>query len=72
MHGLGLSLRSKLLLFAIYAGSAIWVYSERGWAQMNEIIRIPVIDYIAVFVLAGIFWLGLAVARRLKPVSSEQ
>lgn len=72
MHGLGLSLRAKLLLFAIYAGSALWVYSERGWAQMNEIIRIPVIDYIAVFVLAGIFWLGLAVARKLRPATAVQ
>ena len=67
MHGLGLSLRTRFGITALFVASVIWVYSERGWAQLNEIIRIPAIDYIAVFVLAGIFWLGLAIARRLKP-----
>ena len=67
MHGVGLSLRTRIGLIGVYAASVIWVYSERGLAQLNEIIRIPAIGYIAVFVLAGIFWLILAVARRLKP-----
>ena len=31
--------------------------------MLNEIIRIPVIDYLAVFILAGLFWLGLWLAR---------
>lgn len=66
MHGLGLSLRTRIGLLAVFAGSVVWVYSERGWAQVNEIIRIPAIDYIAVFALAGIFWLGLAAARRVQ------
>lgn len=66
MHGLGLSRRVRFGLLGIFIACVLWVYSDRGWVQMNEIIRIPLIDYLAVFLLAGIFWLGLAIARRFK------
>jgi hypothetical protein len=33
---------------------------------LNEILRIPLIEYAAVFVLAGIFGLGLWVAKWVK------
>lgn len=70
MHGLGLSIRSRALLLSGYIGGVLWVYSERGWAQLNEIFRIPLIDYLAVFVLAGIIGLGLWVARRFRTRST--
>lgn len=66
MHGLGLSRLARGLILATYIGSVLWVYSERGWAQLNEIIRIPIIDYLAVVVLAAIFGLGLWVAGRIR------
>jgi hypothetical protein len=66
MHGLGLSRWVRWALLFTYIGAALWVYSERGWAYINEIVRIPVIDYIAVLVLAGIFWLGLWLARLIN------
>jgi hypothetical protein len=66
MHGLGLSLRVKSILLAIFAGLVLLVYSDRGWAQLNEIIRIPMIDYILVFVLAGIFWVGIKIAEKVR------
>ena len=31
------------------------------------ILSIPFIDYLGVFLLAGLFWLGLTVAKRLTP-----
>lgn len=68
MHGLGLSLGNRLILLGLYAGAVLWVYSERGWNQLNEIIRIPLIDYVAVLVLAGLIWLGCEIARRLGTV----
>ena len=77
MHGLGLPRWSKWGIVAIFVGSVIWIYSDRGLAQLNEIIRIPAIEYLAVFVLAGLIWLGLWLAGivrgRLNPstVSSE-
>lgn len=66
MHGLGLSIRTRLLILAGFVASALFVYSQRGWGSLNEIVRIPLIDYLAVFVLAGLFWLGLRIARSLR------
>ena len=66
MHGLGLGRWARLAIFGAYAAAVLWVYSERGWAQLNEIVRIPLIDYVAVFVLAGLFGGGLWVARRVR------
>jgi hypothetical protein len=66
MHGLGLSRWVRWVLLFIYIGTVLWVYSERGWSYLNEIIRIPVIDYSAILVLAGLFWLGLRLAKLIR------
>ena len=66
MHGLGLSRWVKWALLFIYVVLVLLVYSERGWDKLNEIIRIPLIDYLAVFILAGLFWLGLWLARLVR------
>jgi hypothetical protein len=57
MHGLKLRSWMKYVILLIYLGAVGIVYNQRGWAQLNEIIRIPLIDYLAVFILAGILWL---------------
>lgn len=73
MHGIGLSRWARGLILAAYSGLALWVYSGRGWGNLNEIIRIPVIEYLAVFVLAGLFGAGLWVARRMhRPAAMEK
>jgi len=72
MHGLGLKRWQKIVFFAIYAGAALWVYSGRGWAQLNEIIRIPLIEYVLVFVLALLIGGGLWVARRVGLAQSQE
>jgi hypothetical protein len=73
MHGLGLSRWARGLILAAYSGLALWVYNGRGWGNLNEIIRIPVIEYLAVFVLAGLFGAGLWVARRMhRPVAIQK
>jgi uncharacterized integral membrane protein len=64
MHGLGLSLRTRGAILAAYIGAIILVYSDRGWAQVNEVIRIPAIDYVLVFVIAGILALAFRVYER--------
>jgi len=56
----------KWALLILYIGLALLVYSERGWDKLNEIVRIPVIDYLAVLILAGVFWLGLMIARLVR------
>ena len=66
MHGLGLSRWVRALLFAAYVAAVLAVYSQRGWNQLDEIVRIPMIDYLAVVVLAGLFGSGMWTVRRLK------
>ena len=66
MHGLGLSRRWRWAFGGAYVASAVFVYSQRGWIQLNEIIRIPAIEYLAVFLLAGIVWLGMLIVRTLS------
>lgn len=67
MHGLGLRNWAKWATLALYCAGVMYVYSDRGWAKVNEVIRIPLIDYLLVFSLAGIISLGLWAARKLWP-----
>jgi hypothetical protein len=66
MHGLGWSRRVRWLVAGVYIAAAVFVYSSRGWAQLNEIVRIPVIEYLLVFVMAGLIALGLWIAGRFR------
>lgn len=68
MYGLGLSLVVEGLFVALYIGGALAVYSQLGWARLNEIVRIPLIEYVLVFALAwligGVLWLVRRVQGR--------
>jgi hypothetical protein len=66
MHGLGLRAWAKWLILAAYIGAVLAVYSQAGWGRLNEIIRIPVIEYLSVVVLALLFGAGLRIAGALK------
>jgi hypothetical protein len=66
MHGVGLKLWTKLVVLAAYFGAVVAVYSQLGWSRISEIARIPVVDYLAVLVLAGLMGGGLWIARRLQ------
>ncbi len=66
MNGLGLSLPSRLLILGGYVGSALFVYGNMGLHRLNEVVRIPLIEYGSMFVLAGLFWLGLRIARTVR------
>jgi hypothetical protein len=59
MHGLGLALWQRWGFLLAYVGLVVLVYSQRGWEYLNEIVRIPAIDYVLVFVIAGIIWVGM-------------
>ena len=71
MNGLGLSLKARLLILAAFIVSTLWVYSGRGWIKLNEIIRIPLIEYLAVFLLAGLIGGGLWLAKRIRGVGKN-
>ena len=64
MHGLGLARPLRIGIFSLYAAAALWVYSGRGLANIHQITWIPVIEYLGVFILAGLFGGGLWLARR--------
>ncbi len=65
-HGLGFSIRTRWAFLLTYVGLALLVYSQRGWEYLDEIFRIPLIDYVAVLILAGVMWLGLRVANWIR------
>jgi hypothetical protein len=66
MHRLGLSRLARGGLLAAYITRSLYIYNSRGRDKLNEIIRIPVIDYVAVLLLAGIFWTGLWLVRLVR------
>ncbi len=65
MHGLRLSRLLRWVILALYVAAALLVYRGRGWIQLNEIVRIPLIEYVAVFALAGLIGGGLWLYDRL-------
>lgn len=66
LHGLGLSRLTRAVVLALYAISILLVYSERGWAQLNEIIRIPVILYGLALLIGALLFIGTRLNRRRK------
>jgi hypothetical protein len=56
----------KWVFTGLFLGGALVVYSSRGWLQLNEILRIPLIEYLVVFVLAGLVALGIWIVDRFR------
>lgn len=71
MHGLGWSRAVRGAVLAAYLGGAVWVYAGRGLAHLNEPFRIPIIDYLGVFILVLLLWGPMVVAKRLKARSTS-
>ena len=69
MHGLGWSRPVRALVLAAYVAGVPAVYAPLGWGRLNEVLRIPLIDYAAVFALAAIIGgiLGLLRLRAGTP-----
>ena len=74
MYGLGLSKIARFALVGVYCAAVVFVYSARGLGKLNEIIRIPAIDYLLVFVLtaliAGPMWLYKRFAVKIPVLPS--
>jgi len=76
IHGLGLERWSKRAIYVAFLVSALAVYglTERRLAGLNDVIRIPVIDYLLILIIYGIFWLIFALLRgfaRLRPAQPD-
>ena len=72
MYGLGWSRPVRTGVLLAYAGLITLVYSGRGWSKVNETLRIPVIEYLAVFALAWLIAGGHWLWRRLRPARSSE
>jgi len=66
MHGLGLKAWIRWAILALYVGGALLTYGQLGWARLNEIVRIPLIEYLAVAVLALVITAGLRLAEWIQ------
>lgn len=71
MHGLGLSLRARGLTLFVFVAAVVGLYAWRGFDKLDEVLRIPLIEYIAVFVLAALIWGGLQLIRRWRPPTPQ-
>ncbi|WP_219417072.1 hypothetical protein [Pseudonocardia nigra] len=66
MHGLGLSRSVRGLFAAAYAEAVLVVYAGRGLGRVDEVMRIPLIEYLLVAVVALLIWAGLRIVRVLR------
>ena len=71
MHGLGLSRVTKWLIALFAIAATVVVYSDRGWANLNEVLRIPLIDYLMVGFLGGLLIVGKLIFQRSQGKSQE-
>ena len=70
MHGLNLSRFSRWIVGMIYITAMLFVYAA-DWARLNEVIRIPLIEYLVAFIIAGLIALGLWIADRLNKIKLQ-
>ena len=59
MHGFGFSRWLKWAFGAAYLTGVAIVYGSRNWTTMDELIGIPIVEFVLVFILAGLIWLGM-------------
>ncbi len=64
MYGLKLKKWLRWTILGTYIGLALVVYSGRGLVNIHQITWIPLVDYLLVLVLSGIFWLILRLRRK--------
>jgi hypothetical protein len=74
MHGLGLSRRVRWIILGLYIAAALLAYGLYDITMIHQITWIPIIEYLGVLILAGLFGAGLWVVGRIKgkPSSDAQ
>lgn len=72
LYGLGWPAWARWLTVAAYVGLVTWVYAGRGWGKLDEIARIPVIEYglalLLAWLIVGLRWLVLRLRGSRQPV----
>ncbi len=73
IHGLGLKPWVRSVFYASFALTVAYVYLVvRQPYQVNEVIRIPMIEYLVVFALYGLWLLGARIAGRSNRLRADQ
>ena len=74
MHGLKIPKWGRWSILGIYLALALFIYSGRDITMIHQITWIPIIDYLAVLVLAGILGLILLIVKKkqAKTILSDQ
>ena len=73
MHGLGLSRWLRWAFLASYIGAIAVVYDGfRGWENLIEVPRVPSVEYMLVFLIGGMVWLGLWLGARFFGLDRER
>ena len=69
MHGLGLSRRTKILLIAVYLGCIILAFSGTNLLRLELILRLPLVEYLCVVIVAGptciLLWVRLTLTTHM-------
>jgi len=71
MHGLSWPRWMRGLVLAAYVAGVLAVYGALGWERLAEVVRIPFIDYAAVFALAGLIGGALGLIRLIRPATGD-
>ncbi|MGR3724434.1 hypothetical protein LGT41_0015360 [Abyssibius alkaniclasticus] len=64
MHGIGLGKYLRWAIGLAALAAVIVVYNGRGWGMVNEVVRIPAIDYLLVGLIGGLILLAQNLRRR--------
>ena len=73
MHGLGLKPWVRQLFYGSFLLLVLFVYAVmREPYQVNEVIRIPLIEYFILFFMYLIYLAGASISSRLRPLTIEE
>lgn len=65
MHGLGLKRWLRWAFLGAYLAAIGIVYGGRGWQTLEEIPRVPIVEYALVFIFGALIWFGMWVLARV-------
>ena len=76
MYGLGWPRWARWLTVAVFVALVTVVYSGRGWGKVDEIVRIPVIEYglalLLAWLIVGVRWAVRRVGSRTAPAGQAR
>jgi len=64
MHGLGLKRWQRWAFLFLYIAGALWCYGSSNISRVHQVSWIPITEYAAMFILAGLVWIGMKLTSR--------